>query len=78
MIRSDSINWYHVLLCGAHDNKAHSLPLLIICLYFYFHHFAFSVLSLLVGHKKMSDDHIVLTWLSVCSNVQTICMVWSS
>jgi len=52
MIRSDSINWYHVLLCGAHDNKAHSLPLLIICLYFYFHHFAFSVLSLLVGHKK--------------------------
>jgi len=43
---------------------------------------AFSAFSLLVGHqeehpacKKLSDE--VLTWLSVCSEVQMIC-IWFS
>ena len=42
----------------------------------------FSALTLLVGHleehpayKKLSDE--VLAWLSVCSEVQMIC-IWSS
>jgi len=47
----------------------------------YSEHFAFSALTLLVGRqeghparKNLSDE--VLAWLSVCSEVQMIC-IWS-
>jgi len=50
--------------------------------YYYYYYFAFSALTLLVGHpkehvvcEKLSDE--VLAWLSVWSEVQIIC-IWSS